>query len=418
MPWDESELPDPKDGTRNGFDMVLENHIDMLKAYKYRLCPTKEQKESFLHQFGCSRFVWNWALEAKTKAYATDKSRLTCFDMILKLPTLKDENPWLKDAYSQSLQSQLRSLDSAFTGFFRRVKQGAKEKGYPRFKSRDGRQSVRFPQGAKADFVDGLAVLPKMGGVRARFDRTFDGKVKTVTVSMEPTGKFYVSFLVDDGHALPDKQPIDPAKAIGIDLGLESFLTTSNGDKVANPRFLKQDLDRIRRLSRVKSKRSKGGKNRDKARKRLALAHERARNRRRDFLHKLSTRLIRENQAVCVEDLSVMGMMGNRKLAKSISDAAWREFIEMLRYKSEWQGKHLIEIGRFDPSSKMCSACGSINRGLTLGDRRWDCPSCGVSQDRDHNAATNVLSFGLLKQNLIGKVPLGQREVTPAEITQ
>lgn len=389
----------------------------MFKAYKYRLDPTAQQETSLVRQFGCSRFIWNWALGMKTKAYAAEKKRLTCFDLINKLPDLKEQNPWLKaDAYSQSLQTQLRHLDAAFTGFFRRVKQGDKEKGYPKFRNKHGRQSVQFPQGVKVDFEHCQTLLPKMEGIKTVFDRTFEGNIKTVTVSRETTGKFFVSFLVDDGATLPTKKPIDSAQAIGIDLGLTHFLTTSNGDKVDNPRFLKQDAKKIETLSRRVSRKTKGGKNRNKARQRLALAHERARNRRKDFLHKLSTKLIRENQAICVEDLSVAGMMKNHCLARSIGDVAWREFSNMLQYKADWYGKHFLQIGRFDPSSKMCHVCGSINQELKLKDRTWTCSSCHSEHDRDENAAKNVLNFALLKQNLIGKVPMDSREVTLGEI--
>ena len=197
-------------------------------------------------------------MDTKTKSYASEKKKLTCFDLINKLPELKDQNEWLKtDAYSQSLQSQLRHLDAAFTSFFRRVKQGSKEKGYPKFRNKHGRQSVQFPQGAKIDFEHGLTLLPKMDSLKTVFDRTFDGNIKTVTVSRETTGKFFVSFLVDNSQPLPTKQPIDSSKAIGLDLGLTHFLTTSNGDKIDNPRFLKQDSKKIAKLSRKVSKKPK-----------------------------------------------------------------------------------------------------------------------------------------------------------------
>jgi putative transposase len=392
--------------------------MDMLKAYKHRLYPTDDQRQSLVRQFGCSRFAWNWALESRNKAYAETGKAPSAITLTNRLPDLKAEHEWLKEAYSQSLQASIRNLDVAFTHFFRRFKEGDKEKGYPRFKSRHGRQSMQFPQGAKPDFDKGLTILPKMDGIRTVFERRFGGQVKTVTVSMEPTGKFFVSFLVEDGKALPKKGPIDPSKAIGIDLGLTHFLTTSDGEKVENPRFLRKDHKRIRKLSRRVSRKTKGGRNRDKARKRLALVHEKARNRRRDFLHKLSTRLIRENQAVCVEDLFVKGMLGNRRLTRSVSDVAWGEFVGMLKYKSEWQGKHLLEIGRFDPSSRMCSSCGAINSGLTLKDRFWECPSCHAKHDRDWNAARNVRTFALTRRNLIGKVPADCRELTPAEIVR
>ena len=388
----------------------------MFKAYKFRIYPTKPQEEMLAKHFGCCRYVWNWALDRKNKAYAETGKTLFGNELILELPSMKARNEWLGDAYSQSLQSSIRNLDVAFTNFFRRVKEGTREVGYPKFKSKHRRQSCQFPQNARADFESGVTALPKLGKVRTIFERKFEGKVKTVTVSMETTGKFFVSFLVDNGKAMPEKEPIDPSKAIGIDLGLTNFLTTSNGEKVDNPRFLKGDAKKIARLDRRMRRKKKGGENRAKARQRLALAHEKSRNRRRDFLHKLSTRLVRENQAVCLEDLSVKGMMGNHKLARSIGDVAWGEFSSMLKYKSDWQGKHFVQIGRFDPSSKMCHECGGINRDLTLWDRAWSCPSCGAELDRDINAAINIRTMALTRQNLIGKVPVDCRESTLGEI--
>ena len=390
----------------------------MLKAYKYRMYPTNSQKTLIVKFFGCSRYIWNWALDKKTKAYALDQNKISCFELILEIPKMKEKNEWLKEVYSQSLQASLRNLDTAFTNFFRRVKKGDKELGYPKFKSKHKRQSCQFPQNAEANFENGTTTLPKLGEVKTIFDRTFEGKVKTVTVSRETTGKFFVSFLVDNGKELPIKGPIDPSKSIGIDLGLTHFLTTSNGEKVDNPRFLKKDAKKIAKLDRQMRRKTKGGKNRAKARLKLSLAHEVAKNRRKDFLHKLSTRLIRDNQAVCLEDLSVKGMMGNHKLARSIGDVAWNMFSNMLNYKSNWYGKHFLQIGRFDPSSKLCHCCGNINRELTLKDRTWVCPFCGAKLDRDENAAVNVKNIALTKQNLIGKVPTDCREVTLGEIVQ
>lgn len=390
----------------------------MLKAYKYRLYPTDEQRDLLVKQFGCCRYVWNWALDKKTKLYTTEQKKISCFDMILELPEMKAENEWLKEVYSQSLQASLRNLDASFTNFFRRAKQGSKEAGYPKFKSKHKRQSMQFPQNVKADFENGMSVLPKLGNVKTVFERQFEGTIKTVTVSRETTGKFYISFLVEDSKSVPELEPIDPDKAVGIDLGLKHFVILSNGEKVNNPRFFKKDLKKIKKLSRRVSRKAKGGNNRSKARKILALAYEKTRNRRKDFLHKLATRLIRENQTVCLEDLSVKNMMGKVSYSRSIGDAAWNEFVSMLEYKAKWNGKHFLQIGRFDPSTKMCHKCGYIKNDMTEKIRSWICPGCSAEHDRDINAAKNIRNFALLKQNLIGKVPTDCRELTLGKITQ
>jgi putative transposase len=390
----------------------------MLKAFKYRLYPTEEQKVLLSKSFGCVRFVWNWALNKKTKAYATEQTKISCFDMILELPEMKAQNEWLKEVYSQSLQAALRNLDASFTNFFRKTKHGSKEAGYPKFKSKNKRQSIQFPQNAKADFENEISVLPKLGNIKTVFDRRFNGRVKTVTVSMETTGKLYISFLVEDGQSAPELEPIDPSKTVGIDLGLKHFIILSNGEKVNNQRFFKRDLKQIKKLSKRVSRKTKGGNNQDRARQRLALAYERSRNRRKDFLHKLSTKLIRENQTICMEDLNIVDMMQKVSYSRSIGDASWNEFVSMIQYKAKWNGKHFLQIGRFDPSTKMCHKCGYLKQDMTKKIRSWTCPECSTEHDRDINAAKNIRNFALLKQNLIGKVPTDCRELTLGEIAQ
>ena len=387
----------------------------MLKAYKYRLYPKPWQAKSLGKHFGCVRFIYNWGLELKTKSYAETGKSPTRYQLDKALPKLKDEFPWLSEVNAQSLQQSLSRLDLAFTNFFRRVKEGNKDSGYPIFKGKKGRQSFQCPQAFKVDFENDRLYIPKVKWIKAVYSRKFDGIVKSVTVSRDSSGKHFASILVDDGKAIPDKVQIDPSKVVGIDLGLHDFLVTSDGDKIPSPKFGKEHKTTIAKLDRRMRKKVKESNRRNKARVLLAKAHERIKNQRKDFLHKASTKLIRENQAVCVEDLYVKGMLKNHCLAGSIGDSGWSEFLNMLEYKAKWYGKHILTIGRFDPSSKMCHCCGAINNGLALKDRSWTCPVCKVTHDRDVNAAKNIRNFALVKQNLIGKVPTDCREVTLVE---
>jgi len=390
----------------------------MLKGYKYRIYPKPWQKALFEKHFGCARYIWNWGLEMKNRMYARTKKPISAFTLIKRLPKMKKRKStvWLSDVNSQSLQQPLFNLDAAFTNFFRRVKEGSKEPGYPSFKSRKGRQSFQCPQHVKVDFENGRIFIPKAKWVKIVFSRRFEGAVKTVTISRNPSGRYFASVLVDDGKPLPEPKPIDPSKAVGIDLGLKSFVVLSTGESVEPPKFGRKEKRRMAILSRHVNKKVKGSKNRRKAAIRLARLHERIADKRRDFLHKLSSRLVGENQAVCVEDLNVQGMQRSHSMAFSIGDSGWSGFVRMLEYKCQWRGKHLLRIGRFDPSSKMCSRCGSVNRNLSRGDRRWKCPACGAEHDRDANAATNIRMMALQRKNLIGKVPAGCRELTLGEI--
>jgi putative transposase len=236
------------------------------------------------------------------------------------------------------------------------------------------------------------------------FSREFQGVVKTVTISMTKTGKYFASILVDNGIALPLPKEIIESTAVGIDVGLKDFATLSTGEKIANPRYLKVAIKKLKRSQRQHSKKVKGSKNREKSRVKLAIQHEKVTNKRQDFLHKVSTKIVRENQTdtVCVENLNIQGMVKNHKLARSISDASWGTFLNMLKYKCAWYGKNYVEIGRFDPSSRLCT-CGVINRELTLRDRMWTCSTCKVTHDRDVLAAQNIVRFAVQKQNLIGR---------------
>jgi len=394
----------------------------MIKAYKYRLYPTESQEKAFAQHFGCVRFIYNWALETKNKAYVKDNANIGCMKLITELPKLKKENPWLSEVNSQALQMAIRNLDNAYTGFFRRVKQGAKEAGFPKFKSRKNRQSFQCAQHTKIDFENGTMSVIKVPKIKAVFHQKFKGEVKTTTISKTKSGKFYASVLVEDGKALPAKPKIDPKTAIGIDLGLKDFAVLSTGEKIANQRFNEKASKRIAKLNRkmAKQKTMNGGKhsnNREKTRVKLARLYEKVSNQRDGFLHNLSTRLIRENQTICLEDLNVAGMVKNHRLAGSIASASWSVFVRMLTYKCEWYGKNLVFIGRFEPSSKMCSDCGWTKQNLKLSDREWVCEGCGVEHDRDVNAAVNIKTFALHNQNLIKeKIPLHERKSTLGEI--
>ena len=373
-----------------------------MKAYRYRIYPNEEQKEMFLRHFGACRYVYNWSLEQKIKAYETDKTSLSCYDLGNLLPRLKDDVSWLKDVNAQSLQQTQKNLDSAFKQFFR------EKKGFPKFKSRKNPvQSFKIPQHFAIDFSIGKIRLPKIGWIRTVFSRTFDGIAKNIVVSLAATGKCFISILVDDGKETPKKESFGYDTTIGIDVGIKDFATMSDGTKVSNQKFLKNSIIRLKILQQRLSRKKKGSKNRNKARQKVALQHEKIANQRKDFLHKLTIMLVRENQAIAVETLNISGMMKNHCLAQAISDVSWSEFFRQLEYKCEWYGKTLLRVGRFEPSSKICSVCGSINDDLKLSDRECTCKDCGTTHDRDINAAINIKKFALQDQNLIGVVAPG-----------
>lgn len=361
----------------------------MLKSYKYRLYPTEKQKELFEKHFGCARWVYNYGLQRKIENYQKNKESISCFDLCNELVKLKKDKIWLKDVNSQSLQMSLRNLDNAFTAFFR------KNKSFPNFKKKYSIQTFQCPQDVKV--LEQSISLPKIKEIKAVIHREFEGKIKTTTISKTSSDKYFVSILVDDGKKLPDKKKIK--NAIGIDVGLTTFATLSNGEKIDNPKFLNASLKKLKVLQRRLSKKQKGSKNSLKARLKVALIHERIKNQREDFLHKLSKRLIDENQAIALEDLNIKGMLKNHKLAKNISDSSWSEFMRMLEYKAEWYGSTVTKIGRFQPSSKICS-CGYIKDDLTLSDRVWTCVKCGLTHDRDILASQNILKFSGLGESV------------------
>ena len=354
----------------------------MYKAFKYRLFPTNSQKELIHKHCGSVRFLYNLALETKTTAYLGNKVNLSRYDLQKQLVELKKELPWLKETNSQSLQSALINLDEAYKKFFK----GA---GFPKFKKKSNGGSFAVPQNVIVE--NDLLIIPKFKeGIKMSLHRPTKGTIKSATISVTPTGKYFVSILCDTKEGLPTKAPIKESTTIGIDLGIKNFVITSEGEIFENPKYLRKALSKLkyaqRKYSKYKGKRTK---------KKLAKLYEDVANKRKDFLHKTSTKLIRDNQTIALEDLAVKNMVKNHTLAQAISDASWSTFVSMLEYKADWYGKNILRIGRFAPSSKTCSNCGSINKELQLKDREWTCSSCSSVLNRDVNAAINIKSFAL-----------------------
>lgn len=378
----------------------------MLKAYKYRLYPSDEQIAIFNQHFGACRFVYNWALENKQKYYESTGKTLKRTDLQKMLAhELKIEHEWLKEVTAQSLIATLFDVDSAFKHFFRRVKNG-ETPGYPKYKSRKNPvQSYQYPQNVKVFFDEkydipnvglvGCVKLPKIGEVPAVLHREFEGKVKTCTISRTPTDKYYISVLVDDGKDLPEVAEPSPDNTVGVDVGIKDFAILSNGEKIENPKYLKNSMKRLEVLQRRMSQKQKGSANWNKAKKQVARLHEKITNQRNDFQHKVSCDLVNNNEAVALETLNIKGMVKNHCLAQAVSDAAWASFVLKLEYKATWQGKQVLRIGTWEPSSKTCHVCGHKLDALTLNVREWTCPVCGTVHDRDINAAINIKNMAL-----------------------
>lgn len=355
----------------------------MFKSYKYRLYPSDKQKELIAKHIGCCRFIYNLALETKQLAYNGNKINLSRYDLQKQLPDLKNEYKWLKEINAQSLQVSLMNLEFAYLGFFRGIAK------FPSFKKKQNGGSFGVPQSFRIE--NNKLIIPKFKeGIGIVLHHSMIGTMKQCTISKTPTGKYFASILCDTKESITPKSKIKNKTTIGVDLGIKSFLVTSDGEVVDNPKYLHKVQNKLKYLQRKYSKHK--GK---RTKQRLALAHERVVNQRKDFLQKTSTKLIRENQTICLEDLNIKGMMKNHHLAGSISDVGWGTFVDMLEYKAEWYGKNILKIGSFDPSSKTCSHCGNINQELTLKDRSWTCDSCGTVHDRDENAAINIKKFAL-----------------------
>lgn len=370
------------------------------RAYKYKMRPTYKEKVLLNKSFGCCRFIYNWGLDKKIEEYKQNKKSVGYVELAHELTKLKKTEgyEWLQEVNNTSLQQSLRNLDAAFVRFFR------EKKGFPKFKSkRNGKDSAKYIDGVHFDFNDWKVKIPKIGWVNICKNKVFDLSYKygTLTVSKDKCGDYWCSIVVYDvDEKLKTKASLETA--VGVDLGIKDYAILSDGTKYGNPKFLENGQKKLKKLQSKFSRTKKGSKRREVARVKLARQYRKISNMRSDFIHKLSTKLVTEYDTICLENLNVEGMMKNHKLANSIQSAAWSEFVKQVEYKSVWNGKNVIFIGRFEPSSKTCSKCGYINSEMTLNDREWTCPRCGTHHDRDVNAAINIRDFAFHKQNLIG----------------
>lgn len=361
-------------------------------GYKFRIYPNKEQMELINRTLGCCRFVYNHFLAVRQEQWKANRKSIGYIDTCKMLTDLKryEETSWLKEADSVALQEALKNLDNAYQNFFQ------KRAGYPRFKSKHNHtQSYRTrSKNNGIRIVNGKIKLPKVGFVKIKLSRTFDGRILNATVTHTASGKYFVSLCVE----LERESLISSNNGgnIGIDVGLSKFLTDSNGNTVENPRALKKLLKKLSREQRRLSRKMPKSNNRTKARVRVARVHEHIVNIRKDFLHKISTRLVIENQVIAIENLKVKNMMKNHHLARSIADVSWGEFFHMLEYKADLHGGKVIRIEPFYPSSQICFECGHRNEKVKdLSVRSWICPKCGTNHDRDINAAKNILREAL-----------------------
>ena len=363
--------------------------MDIKRAYKFRFYPDPEQENILARTFGSARFAYNYMLRLRTDAWYERQERIGYHETSSALTLLKKDTDfgWLNEVSCVPVQQSLRHLQTAFTNFF------AKRAAYPSFKSKHGKQSAEYTSSAFKWDGKSLTLAKMKEPLAIRFSRTIPkaAKVTTVTVSKDTAGRHFVSMLCDDAvAALPEE-----TGRIGIDLGLTHFAILSTGEKIDAPNVFRRNEKKLAKLQRRLAKKQKGSKNRAKAKLKVARIHAKIADTRRDFTHKLSTRLIRENQTIAVETLAVKNMVKNGTLAKSISDAGWSEFVRQLEYKARWYGRTLVGIDKWYPSSKRCSECGFVVSKLPLSVREWTCPECGAVHDRDINAACNILAAGL-----------------------
>ena len=378
----------------------------MLRAYKYRLYPTAEQRQFMAQSFGNVRKVYNLALDLRCILYQGCGRSVSRFDTQAQLVIWKELYPYLVESNSQSLQYAIKQVDDAFTNWW---KHGA---GHPMPKRKRDRQAFHNPQHCSIDWKHKTLTIPKCKEIPVVLHRPFYGNIKDVTISLNPDGKYYASILVDTAIQPQACKPVETSTTIGIDTGIKTFAVCSDGREFQTPHFAKAQARRLKHYQRELRLKQKDSKNRAETLRRIAKIHAHIANQRLDHIHKVTYELTHDSQVrtICIEDLNVKGMMRNHHLAYSLADASIGKFYEILRYKCEWYGVNLVTIGRWDASSKTCSVCGEVNRSLKLSDRHWTCICCGTYHDRDYNASVNIKNFGL-SQTLPGDA----REVTPVD---
>jgi putative transposase len=359
------------------------------KVFRFRMKPTVTNKEQLARIAGARRFIWNWAFSQRRAHYAATGKNLPPGELSRRLTALKQQpgTEWLNDVHAGAMQQVLADLNQAYVNFFE------KRARFPKYKTRKkDRARFRIPQHVSVS--DGVVYVPKIGSVAIRQSQLVEGITKSATFKRDAHGNWDVSLVTE--FMMPDTAlpPVDPAHVVGIDLGLKEFAVLSDGDRVPIPQFYRKSERELRRAQRVFSRREKGSNRKYRAKLKVIVVHQKIAARRKDFLHKLTTKLVLKYDGICIEDLSVNGL-AKTKLAKSVLDAGLGEFRRQLKYKSIWNRKHLAVIDRWYPSSRTCSVCGWINQALTLSDREWDCFGCGAHHNRDFNASVNIRAEGL-----------------------
>ncbi len=361
-------------------------------VYRFRLYPNKEQEHFLNIQFGHCRFVYNKLLEISKKEFEEQGIKWNYYEYKKKLPQIKEEYPFLKEANSQSLQESVKNLDRAFKNFFKG------EAGFPKFKKKKSKQTVHIPQHFAIEKVSkkrGQLKIPKLKTpIPVKMHRNIEGQIRSISITKTPDSRYYLNVLTRK-----EIRPLKPAnKTAGIDVGIKEFAIIHDGENtyhIENPKYLQKSEKKLIKLQRQLSRKQKGSKNWEKARQKVARQHQKIVNQRKDFLHKVSTAITKEYDTIVVESLNIKGMIQNKKLSKQIVDVSWYEFMRMLEYKSKWYGRKIVKADRFYASSKTCSVCGYKNDQLTLLVRKWQCPVCQAIHDRDENASKNLYQIGL-----------------------
>ena len=365
----------------------------MDKAYKFRIYPNEEQIEQIQRTFGCCRYIFNHFLSMRIELYKNNGETLNYNSCSAQLPHLKAQLDWLSVPDATALQSSLKDLEIAYQNFFRRIKNGEKP-GFPKFKSKKNRRKSYKTKrvGNNITVFEKHVKLPKLGLVKAAISKQVNGRMLNATISQSSSGKYYVSICCTDVVIAPMEKT---GSAVGVDLGLKALAVTSDDTPYPNQKYIRKSEKKLAKAQRELSRKTSGGANREKARLKVAKVQEKIANQRIDTIHNMTTDIIRKYDIVAIEDLNIKGMIKNRRLAKAISDASWGEIVRQLKYKAEWYGKHIVQVGRFFPSSQLCG-CGFKNSDTKdLSVRVWYCPECKALHDRDANAAKNILNEGL-----------------------